>query len=103
MREFAIILKELRELKGITQTELAKNIGASRSSICRYEKGEMSPDIRVAKKIADSLGTTVEYLSGSDLKSSKNELPKEYLELANELYRRNISTDKVKAMINILK
>ena len=100
MCEFATILKELREEKGISQSELARNIGASRSAICRYEKGEISPDIKVAKKIADTFGVTVEKLSGSNLETS---IPSEYLKLAAELYKNNISVDKIRTMMDLLK
>ncbi|MCP4503319.1 MAG: helix-turn-helix transcriptional regulator [Deltaproteobacteria bacterium] len=31
----------------------------------RYERGEMTPSIDVAKKLADSLDVTLDFLSGS--------------------------------------
>lgn len=37
-------IKELRALKGYSQTELAKKIGVSRQTIVNYEKGEVIPE-----------------------------------------------------------
>jgi len=37
-------IKELRQEKGFSQTELAKRIGVSRQTIVNYEKGEVIPE-----------------------------------------------------------
>jgi transcriptional regulator with XRE-family HTH domain len=48
----------------MTQEELAKLLNTSISVIGRYERDEMTPSIEVAKKIAETLNTTVGYLVG---------------------------------------
>jgi len=41
---------------------LAKKIGTSGPIVGRYERGEMTPSVEVAKKIADAFGITMDYL-----------------------------------------
>lgn len=59
-------LKQLREARGITQTELAKQLGVVRSTICFYESEQHSPTPEMLIKLADFFGVTVDYLLGRD-------------------------------------
>jgi transcriptional regulator with XRE-family HTH domain len=52
----------LRKQKGWSQGELAKAIDASREAIGKYERNEASPSVETAKKIADILEVTLDYL-----------------------------------------
>ena len=52
----------LRKAKKISQADLAKEAGVSREIIGRYERNEVSPSVDVAKKIADALDVTLDYL-----------------------------------------
>jgi transcriptional regulator with XRE-family HTH domain len=47
-----------------SQEDLAKKVGTSAPIIGRYERNEIKPSIEIAKKIADELGVTVDYLLG---------------------------------------
>src|ERR1041385_6569867 len=47
-----------------SQGELAEKVGTSAPIVGRYERDEIKPSIEVAKKIADELGVTVDYLLG---------------------------------------
>ena len=47
-----------------SQDELAKRVGTSAPIIGRYERNEIKPSIEVAKKLADELGVTIDYLIG---------------------------------------
>lgn len=59
-------LKEKRIEAGLTQEELAKKAGVTSRTIQNYELGNRKPsNMEVIQKIADSLGTTTEYLLGS--------------------------------------
>lgn len=59
---------ELRKKRGWSQPELGKKIGTSGAIIGRYERGEISPSIEVARKLADVLEVTTDYLiSGRDI------------------------------------
>lgn len=57
-------LGAIRKARGMTQAELASKSGVPRISIARYEKGRIDPTTAVAKKIADTLGVTVDDLVG---------------------------------------
>jgi len=58
----------VRKKKKISQDELAKAIGVHAPVIGRYERDEVKPSIEVAAKIAQSLGVSLDYLTGnSDL------------------------------------
>jgi transcriptional regulator with XRE-family HTH domain len=64
MDVFSKRLAELRKEQKLSQTKLATKLGTSFSVISRYERGEMTPSIDNAKKLAAILGTTVGYLLG---------------------------------------
>lgn len=53
-------LKEQRARLGINQQELGKLIGASRQTVSLIERGDYSPSVTLALKIAKVCGTTVE-------------------------------------------
>ena len=59
---FARRLQALRRAKDWSQPELGKTIGTSGAIIGRYERGEMTPSIDVARKLADALSVTLDYL-----------------------------------------
>ena len=54
----------LRKQLKWSQDELAKKVGTSAPIVGRYERNEIKPSIDVAKKLADTLGVTVDYLIG---------------------------------------
>lgn len=62
-------MAELRKQKDLSQTDFAKAIGVSREMIGRYERDEVMPSIEEAKKIADALGVSLDYLAGEGLNS----------------------------------
>ena len=64
MDSFGKKLRECREVKKLSQNELAKLIEAHHSIIGKYERDEVKPSIDVVKKIANILETTVGYLLG---------------------------------------
>ena len=54
--------------KGIPQSQLAKSVGVTPMAISNYEKGLRTPDLTIARKIADALDTDLAKLmdSGND-------------------------------------
>lgn len=54
----------LRKQLKWSQDELARKVGTSAPIIGRYERNEIKPSIEIAKKIADELSVTVDYLLG---------------------------------------
>jgi len=63
-REFPLIIKELRENKGLSQEQLAKKIGFSGSTIGMWESGQRKPRFEQIGKIADFFGVSADCLLG---------------------------------------
>jgi len=56
-------LRKYRFLAGeLTQQELARRVGVTRQTILAIEKGSFNPSVKLALKLAQALGTTVEEL-----------------------------------------
>ncbi|RKI90479.1 XRE family transcriptional regulator [Parablautia intestinalis] len=53
-------LKQLRENKGMSQTELANCVGVKQTTISQYENGSRKPNLSKAKKISDALGISLD-------------------------------------------
>lgn len=66
MAEFKDMLKYFRSLKGLSQSELAKELGVSTSAISMYEVGKREPDFETEEKIADYFNTDLNILRGRD-------------------------------------
>lgn len=57
-------LKNARIRAGLTQAQVAKIAEVSTLMYQRYEYGTSDPTVKVAIRIADALGSTVEHLFG---------------------------------------
>lgn len=55
-------VKELRARYGFTQSDLGKQVDVTRQTIAFIEKGEFSPSITLALKLAKALQTNVNEL-----------------------------------------
>lgn len=64
MNSFGKKLRECRDAKGLSQSELAKLLNTNHSIIGKYERDEVKPTIDVVKRLADELDTTVGFLLG---------------------------------------
>lgn len=64
MLEFRNQLKRLREEKKISQSELARALGVSTSSIGNYEIGYREPDFETLEKLADYFNVSIGALLG---------------------------------------
>ena len=53
-------LKEYRARLGVNQQEMGELVGASRQTISQIERGDYSPSVTLALKIAKACGVTVE-------------------------------------------
>lgn len=62
--KLSIILKELRINSGLTQSQLAKEIGLSMSSIRSYENGLREPNSKAMVALERFFGVSGEYLRG---------------------------------------
>jgi putative transcriptional regulator len=50
----------------LTQADLAKAIEVSRQTVISIERGDYSPSVHLALRLASVLGTTVEALFGNE-------------------------------------
>jgi transcriptional regulator with XRE-family HTH domain len=79
---FGARIIEIRKEKGMSQDQLAKALGATPTTVGRYERDEVKPSIEMAVKIAEALDVSLDYLTGR----SKNDLKdKKMLERFNEI------------------
>lgn len=60
--KFGEKISKLKKLKKMSQVELAEKTGISRDAISKYERGDVIPSIEYAKRIADVLGVSLDYL-----------------------------------------
>ena len=59
-------LKEARLKSGISQKDLAENIGVAKSTYSLYESGKREANVDTIKKIASSLNVSADTLLGID-------------------------------------
>lgn len=59
-------LKELREAKKVTQSQLGEYIGAKKSAISLWESGKRQPDQETLVRLASYFGVSVDYLLGRE-------------------------------------
>lgn len=57
-------IKQLREKKEVSQSELASNVGIARNTLSQYETGKRQPDYNTLLKFADYFGVSTDYLLG---------------------------------------
>lgn len=85
MLSLGMRIKAAREETGITQEELAEEVGISRAAVARYESGEIEPKIKNLVAIATRLNVTTDYLLGIEIKQK-------------EPLTKNMSDEAVKAL-----
>ena len=67
--EVGKIIADLRKSKNMSQGDLAKQTGISQVMVGKYERGDAIPSIEVAKRIADTLEVSLDYLVGEGMNS----------------------------------
>lgn len=55
-------IKDLRNNLGLTQDELAKQVGIRRETIVFLEQGKYNPSLKLAHDVAEALNTSIEKL-----------------------------------------
>lgn len=58
----ALRIEAARVNKQLTQEQAAKLIGISKDSLCNYERGKSSPNVKVAQKMAQVYGVKLDDL-----------------------------------------
>ncbi len=59
-QKLTTLLRKVRSATEVTQEQLAETVGVSRQTIISIEKGNYTPSVALALKIAKSFGTNVE-------------------------------------------
>lgn len=59
-----IVISERRRLQGITQQELAKELGVTAAAVSKWERDQSLPDVYTLAKLADLFGVTLDELMG---------------------------------------
>ena len=83
MYDFGLLLKQLREKKGLTQAQLAEKIGRDKGTISKYENNTQNPQLETMIEFAAIFNVSLDYLTGlSDKKAvSLNELTESQIEI----------------------
>jgi len=68
----AATIRTLREMKNLTQAELAKQIGVSDKAISKWETSKGLPDISLLQPLAKALGVSVIELMNGEQITNKN-------------------------------
>jgi transcriptional regulator with XRE-family HTH domain len=91
----------LRKQKNISQVELAEKTSISRDGISKYERGDIVPSVEYAKRIADALGVSLDYLVSEDAK--EDALDKEAVKRIKDIQKLPAEEkDKVLAVVDAL-
>ena len=61
-QNFAERLRAQREMKGLSQAELAKRSGLQPSAVSHFETGRRAPSFDNLRRLADALSVTIDYL-----------------------------------------
>ena len=61
---FSDNLKEARLKSGLSQKDVAENIGVAKSTYSLYESGNREPNVNTIKKISDCLSVSADTLLG---------------------------------------
>ena len=62
MGEFTCNLKKYRQMKEMTQVQLAEKVGVRRETIMRLEAGRYNPSLKLAIDISREVETPIEVL-----------------------------------------
>ena len=65
-------IKRLREAKGITQTQLAEQIGVSSKAVSKWETARGIPDISLIEPLSRALGVSIIELMSGDTVINRN-------------------------------
>ena len=63
--EIGAAITQLRKQKDLSREDLGGMVGTSGAVIGRYERGEITPSVEIANKIANALEVSLDYLVGN--------------------------------------
>ena len=65
-------IRDLREDRDLTQTQVAKYLGMSQTGYSKYETGENDIPTAILIKLSDFYGTSIDYLLGQTNNKKRN-------------------------------
>lgn len=93
---FNVILKQLREEKGLTQEDMAKFLNVARATYANYETGNREPNYATLQNLSGFFEVTTDYLLGKSILKrpeeriafhlEEDELDPEDIDLIKNLY-----------------
>jgi len=92
------LIKRLKQI-GMTQRELAKEIGVTEAAVSRYIKGEREPSEDILLKIADAIEVAPEYFAEAG-DQKVEDLAQIHLLIARN--GKNMTSDEKMAIIELL-
>lgn len=107
LEKFSYRLTVLLDEHNMSQTQLAKKVGTTNVTICRYINGERIPRIDVASKIASVFNVSLDYLLGiSESVDTENLTKNQDVDIAilmKSLYSLDGNTHLSKEQIQMIK
>ncbi len=107
MEKFSYRLTVLLDENNMTQTQLAKKIGTSNVTICRYLTSERIPRLDVVAKIASVFNISLDYLLGlsddKEIQYSSENSDLNISILVGKLYSLDKSSHLSKSQIELIK
>ena len=107
LEKFSYMLTVLLDEHNMSQTQLAKKVGTTNVTICRYINGERIPRIDVASKIASVFNVSLDYLLGiSESVDTENLTKNQDVDIAilmKSLYSLDGNTHLSKKQIEMIK
>lgn len=107
IEKFSYRLTVLLDEYNMTQTQLAKKVGTTNVTICRYLTHERTPRLDVVTKIASVFNVSLDYLLGlTDDKTIQNENESNDLNMAfliKQLYSLDDTSHLTKNQLDLIK
>lgn len=95
-------IRRMRTESGLTQEQLAENVGVSAQAVSRWENGSSYPDITLLPVLANYFGISTDTLLGADTAKKQEEVNK-ILEHIKEFHRNGQAEESISYIRNKLR
>lgn len=96
LKHLGLQIKILREWAGLKQTELAKKLHVSQTTLARYENGELRPPVETLLRIADFFDVSIDALLG---RKNSHKDPLAILQELRAQKEQNILENEIKELL----
>jgi len=107
-------IRLMRIAQGLSQTQLAEQIGITQAFMSELEKGKKTPSVDVLEKLCGALGCSADYLLGTPKGSKHSVMKEETLPIGlapksinpnvlQEVIDRNVTEDELKLALKFVK